>query len=95
MLTAPLVGECPSSLIVEVDQIIDNKTNLCILANVVETIVAKDIMKEGSTNVELEKFNPALFSFAGPSYFGVSERSGIPWKADPYDGIDSPPPLNG
>lgn len=77
--TAPMIAECPISMELRLDQVVDVKTHNVFIGEVVQTYADERVLEENK--IHYGKADPILFDFQRAKYWSIGEEIGNPWNA--------------
>ena len=77
--TAPMIAECPISMELRLNQVVDTKTHDIFIGEVVQTYADERVLEDGK--IHYGKADPSLFDFQRIRYWSVGDEIGRPWTA--------------
>jgi flavin reductase (DIM6/NTAB) family NADH-FMN oxidoreductase RutF len=77
--TAPMIAECPVSMELRLNQVVDTKTHDIFIGEVVQTYADERVLENGK--IHYGRVDPLLFDFQRIKYWSLGQEIGNPWSA--------------
>jgi flavin reductase (DIM6/NTAB) family NADH-FMN oxidoreductase RutF len=77
--TAPMIGQCPVNMELELHEVLDFKTHDVFIGKLVQTYAKDDVLTGGK--IDMAKLRPLLFDMASAKYWRLGPAVGNCWEA--------------